>query len=67
MIGPSLGWPDLLSADTLEVLSEEPMSIAVRLPDDSLRQLPDGATGADLAAGIGARLLDAALAIRMDG
>ena len=43
------------------------MSIAVRLPDDSLRQLPDGATGADLAAGIGTRLLDAALAIRMDG
>ena len=43
------------------------MSIEVRLPDDSLRQLDEGATGADLAGGIGARLLDAALAIRVDG
>ena len=43
------------------------MSIEVRLPDDSLRQLAEGATGADLAGGIGARLLDAALAIRVDG
>ena len=43
------------------------MSIEVRLPDDSLRQLPEGATGADLARDIGARLLDAALAIKVDG
>ena len=43
------------------------MPIEVRLPDDSLRQLPEGATGADLAGGIGARLLDAALAVRVDG
>ena len=43
------------------------MSIEVRLPDDSLRQLADGATGADLAGGIGARLLDAALAVKVDG
>jgi threonyl-tRNA synthetase len=43
------------------------MSIEVRLPDDSLRQLPEGATGADLAAGIGPRLLDAALAVKADG
>ena len=43
------------------------MAIAVRLPDDSLRQLPEGATGADLAAGIGPRLLEAALAIKQDG
>jgi threonyl-tRNA synthetase len=43
------------------------MSIEVRLPDDSLRQLPEGATGADLAGGIGARLLDAALALKVDG
>ena len=43
------------------------MSIEVRLPDDSLRQLPEGATGADLAGGIGARLLDAALAVKIDG
>jgi threonyl-tRNA synthetase len=46
---------------------EEFMSIEVRLPDDSLRQLPEGATGADLAGGIGARLLEAALAIKVDG
>ena len=43
------------------------MPIEVRLPDDSLRQLPEGATGADLAGGIGARLLDAALAVKVDG
>ena len=43
------------------------MPIEVRLPDDSLRQLPEGATGTDLAAGIGARLLEAALAIKVDG
>ena len=43
------------------------MSIEVRLPDDSLRQLAEGATGADLAGSIGARLLDAALAIKVDG
>jgi threonyl-tRNA synthetase len=46
---------------------EEAMSIEVRLPDDSLRQLPEGATGADLAGGIGARLLEAALAVKVDG
>jgi len=43
------------------------MSIEVRLPDDSLRQLAEGATGVDLAGGIGARLLDAALAVKVDG
>ena len=43
------------------------MSISVRLPDDSVRELPDGATGADLARSIGPRLLDAALAVRVDG
>ena len=43
------------------------MPIEVRLPDDSLRQLPEGATGTDLAAGIGSRLLDAALAVKVDG
>lgn len=43
------------------------MSISVRLPDDSVRELPDGATGTDLARGISPRLLDAAFAIRVDG
>ncbi len=43
------------------------MSIEVRLPDDSLRQQPEGATGADLAGGIGARLLEAALAVKVNG
>jgi len=42
------------------------MPIAVRLPDDSVRELPDGATGADLALAIGPRLLDASLAVRVD-
>ena len=43
------------------------MSISVRLPDDSVREMPDGATGTDLAKGISERLLDAAFAIRVDG
>jgi threonyl-tRNA synthetase len=43
------------------------MPISIRLPDDSVRELPDGATGADLALSIGPRLLDAALAVRVDG
>lgn len=43
------------------------MSISIRLPDDSLREFPEGATGADLARSIGPRLLEAALAVRVDG
>jgi len=43
------------------------MSISVSLPDDSVRELPDGATGADLAGGIGPRLLEAAIAVKVDG
>jgi threonyl-tRNA synthetase len=40
----------------------------VTLPDGSVRELPDGATGADLAASIGPGLARAALAIRvLDG
>ena len=39
----------------------------VLLPDGSERELPDGATGADLAASIGPGLARAALAIREDG
>ena len=40
----------------------------VTLPDGSSRELPDGATGADLAAGIGPGLARAAMAIRvLDG
>src|SRR3954447_26448825 len=37
----------------------------VQLPDGSTRELPDGATGADLAADIGPGLARAALAIRV--
>src|SRR5689334_9741103 len=37
----------------------------VQLPDGSTRELPDGATGADLAADIGPGLARAALAIRL--
>src|SRR3954452_25052415 len=39
----------------------------VTLPDGSARELPDGATGADLAASIGPGLARAALAIRLVG
>jgi threonyl-tRNA synthetase len=41
--------------------------ITVTLPDGSPLELPEGATGADAAAAIGARLAKAALAIRVDG
>ncbi|MBA2512852.1 MAG: threonine--tRNA ligase [Solirubrobacterales bacterium] len=37
------------------------------LPDGSRKELPDGATGADLAASIGAGLARAAIAIEVDG
>ena len=37
----------------------------VPLPDGSVRELPDGSTGADLAADIGPGLARAALAIRV--
>ena len=43
------------------------MSISVRLPDDSVRELEDGSTGADLALSIGPRLLEASLAVKVDG
>ncbi len=43
------------------------MPIQVRLPDDSVRQLPDGATGTTLAESIGPRLAEAAFGIRVDG
>ena len=43
------------------------MAIHVTLPDGSPLELPDGATGADAAAAIGAGLARAALAIEVDG
>jgi threonyl-tRNA synthetase len=39
----------------------------VRLPDGKVLSLPDGATGADAAAAIGAGLARAALAVKVDG
>ncbi len=42
------------------------MSIAVTLPDGKGLELPDGATGADVAAAIGPGLAKAALAIELD-
>ena len=42
-------------------------SITVSLPDGSERSLAEGATGADLAAGIGRRLAAAAVAVTVDG
>src|SRR5579872_6683770 len=41
--------------------------IAVTLPDGSTRSLPEGATGADLAAAVGKRLAQAAVAVEVDG
>ncbi len=41
--------------------------ISVLLPDGSSRELPAGATGADLAASIGPRLAKAAVAVTVDG
>src|SRR5215213_9463532 len=44
------------------------LAVRVPLPDGSVRELPDGSTGADLAADIGPGLARAALAIRvLDG
>jgi threonyl-tRNA synthetase len=43
------------------------MTMNVNLPDHSLRELPEGATGLDLARSIGPRLLEAALAVRVNG
>jgi threonyl-tRNA synthetase len=42
-------------------------TITISLPDGSSRQLPTGATGADLAAAIGPRLARAAVAATVDG
>lgn len=41
--------------------------ITVTLPDGSSRSLPDGATGADLAAAIGPGLAKAAVVVKVDG
>ncbi|GJM20552.1 MAG: threonine--tRNA ligase [Planctomycetota bacterium] len=43
------------------------MSVSITLPDGSKRELPDGASGADLAADIGPGLAKAALAVEIDG
>ncbi|MGH9292869.1 MAG: threonine--tRNA ligase [Acidimicrobiales bacterium] len=44
-----------------------PPDIVVSLPDGSEKHLPAGATGADLAASIGPRLAEAAVAVESDG
>ena len=41
--------------------------VMVRLPDGSVKTLPTGSTGADLAGSIGKRLAKDALAVRVDG
>ena len=41
--------------------------ISVVLPDGSSRRLPAGSNGADLAASIGPRLAQAAIAVLVDG
>ena len=57
---------------TMQTRSHETMAttdsmIRVTLPDGSLRELPAGTTGGELAALIGAGLARAAVAIRVDG
>jgi threonyl-tRNA synthetase len=44
-----------------------PGLISITLPDGSVRQLPAGSTGSDLAASIGPRLAQAAIAVLVDG
>ena len=41
--------------------------VMIKLPDGAVKTLPEGATGADLAAAIGKRLAKDALAVRIDG
>ncbi|MDX1448747.1 MAG: threonine--tRNA ligase [Acidimicrobiia bacterium] len=43
------------------------MPIEIRLPDGSIVEHPDGATGYDVASAIGQRLAQAAVAIKLDG
>lgn len=43
------------------------MPIEIRLPDDSIVEHADGATGYDVAAAIGERLARAAVAVKLDG
>ncbi|MFP5333569.1 MAG: TGS domain-containing protein [Acidimicrobiia bacterium] len=43
------------------------MPIEIRLPDGSIVEHPDGATGLDVASAIGERLAKAAVAIKLDG
>ena len=43
------------------------MPLAIHLPDQSIKELPEGATGETLAASIGPRLAQAALAIKVEG
>ena len=42
-------------------------TISIHLPDGSVRELPGGSTGADLAASIGPGLAKAAIAARVNG
>ena len=50
-----------------DVASRQADAVEVRLPDGSLRSLPAGSTGADLAGDIGPGLARAALALFSDG
>src|SRR5436309_5854882 len=43
------------------------VAMDIELPDGTILTLPDGATGADAAAAIGAGLARAALAVKVDG
>ena len=64
MAGPIIGEmpPPELTGD----LSADPTSTSVKLPDGTISRLPAGSTGADLAASIGPRLAQAAIAVLVD-
>lgn len=51
----------------MTALAKENASLALTLPDGSVRPMPRGTTGAQLAASIGAGLAKAALAVKVNG
>lgn len=48
-------------------IQEQPASIAITLPDGTVRNVPSGSTGFDIALSIGKRLADDALAVTING
>ncbi len=53
--------------DNMSDIQEHPASIAVTLPDGSVKTVPSGSTGLDIALSIGRKLAQDALALKVDG